>query len=225
MLIYFSPRKKVSSIKRFYRKEENPNSDTLHLSSHKHFANTVSKTSKSNFQTDIIIKVQDYTFYADKFTLSSCSQVLKMFIEKNETKQVKIKDVKPDVLRIVLHYMYSNKLNANCQNIVDVYSVARKLKMKPLIDQCIQLFLSDNVSAYIYIYAAAWELEMIVEKHIAYKEILKNFEKCAKTEEFMNLSIFQICEILIGLSLDWLESYIKRKCLSRCETVLESNEE
>ncbi|GFS58215.1 BTB domain-containing protein [Nephila pilipes] len=63
---------------------------------------------------------------------------------------------------------------------------------------------ANDANAYIYKYAVAWCLGLNREKHKMFKHILRNLEKIAEAEEFMNLNVNQICEILIGAYQDWI---------------------
>ncbi|GFY52818.1 BTB domain-containing protein [Trichonephila inaurata madagascariensis] len=130
--------------------------------------------------------------------------------DKYLTDLITINNIQPEIFQILLHFMYTLSLKINCQNVAEVYKAAENLHIKQVMAKCIQIMRANDVNAYIYKYAVAWYLGINRLKHKFFKLILRNLEEFSEAEEFMNLNVSQICEILIGASLDWVVTDIER---------------
>ncbi|GFQ96858.1 BTB domain-containing protein [Trichonephila clavata] len=162
------------------------------------------------YLTDLVIKVDDHIFHVQKDLVAYYSSVLREFIEKRTTDVITVNNIQPENFQILLHYMYTLSLKINCQNVAEVYKAAENLHIKQVMAKCIQIMRANDANAYIYKYAVAWYLGINCLKHKFFKLILRNLEEFSEAEEFMNLNLNQICEILIGASLDWIVTDIER---------------
>ncbi|GBL87795.1 hypothetical protein AVEN_81388-1 [Araneus ventricosus] len=159
--------------------------------------------------TDFVIKVGDYIFHVQKDLIAYHSVVLREFLSKNATNMITVINVEPEVMKIILHFMYTTHLKVNCQNMVEVYRAAESLRIKEIIAKCIQIMRSNDPSALIYRYTASWILGVDCARYDSLLMILRNLDGCAAEKEFMNLHVEQICEIFTAAGLEWTNAQIE----------------
>ncbi|CAL1265698.1 unnamed protein product, partial [Larinioides sclopetarius] len=159
--------------------------------------------------TDFVIKVEDYVFHVQRDLITYYSVVLREFLNKNATNKITMINVEPEVLKIILHYMYTTHLKVNCQNMVEVYTAAENLRIKEIMAKCIQIMRSSDPRAHIYKYTASGILGLDCARYDSLLMILRNFEECIAEKEFLNLEVEQICEIFTAVGLDTTNMKIK----------------
>lgn len=155
-------------------------------------------TSTQKTNEDILIKIEDVLYQVSKLVLVNSSPALKSILEDNPINRIHLIGIPPNIFNIFISYMHTGVLQINCQTLPDIFYAARKLKMKDVMVKCSQKLLARDVDSYFYLYVTATKLGLDPKKQQACEYIKKNFERCAKSEQFLLLDFEQIYEILAG---------------------------
>ena len=117
-------------------------------------------------------------------------------IEK-EKDQIEIKDISTDGLDAVLKFIYTNTINITPKNINDILHAATLLQVEPVIRFCCQYLQEEitlNNCVEITNLARFFSLNE-VDDYVK-NFILKNFGSFLRQDEFLRLSVEDVCDIL-----------------------------
>ena len=86
--------------------------------------------------TDVTLSAGDRIFKAHKFVLSICSPYFQGLFRKlgPEKHVIFLKDISPDHLEMLLHYMYRGEIKVRETELVTVLNVAQSLEVRGLTD-------------------------------------------------------------------------------------------
>ncbi|XP_067121381.1 kelch-like protein diablo [Centruroides vittatus] len=151
--------------------------------------------------SDVVLRVNKKLFAAHKSVLTCYCPFLKRHLlarGRQGIQGIDLQNVDPDSFEILLNYMYTGQLNISCQNLVDVYNASRSLEMEDVSKHCIKMLINqnDNISSKLFLYATAKKLGIQKVSQRAYKAILHKFDEISGTNEFLDLDVEQLCEIL-----------------------------
>jgi len=150
---------------------------------------------------DIKLIVESKEFDAHKSVLASCSTYFRVMfttsmIEK-EKDQIEIKDISTEGLDAVLKFIYTNTINITRNNIHDILHAATLLQVEPVIRFCCQ-YLQEEITLTncVEITNLARFFSLTEVDDYVKNFILKNFGSFLRQEEFLRLSVDDVCEIL-----------------------------
>lgn len=110
---------------------------------------------------------------------------------------IELKDISADGLECVIKFIYTNKIRISTKNIHDILHSATLLQVDPVIGFCCQ-YLQEEISlcncveiANLARFFSLTKVEDAVKKYI-----LKNFSQFVQTEEYLKLSVDDVCAIL-----------------------------
>ncbi|XP_068197197.1 kelch-like protein 40a [Antennarius striatus] len=90
---------------------------------------------------DCVLKVQDREFPCHRLVLAASSPFFKaMFLsdlEESRKREIVLKDVEPDVLGMVLRYLYTSDINLTEQNVQDIFMVANMYQIPSIFTVCV----------------------------------------------------------------------------------------
>lgn len=94
---------------------------------------TLVDTKESN--SDLVIECASKRFRAHSLLLSSRSSVFKQMTKQalmDKSFRLKVDDMKPEILKEVLHYMYSGRCNVDEFNALDMYIASERFQLRSL---------------------------------------------------------------------------------------------
>lgn len=112
-------------------------------------------------------------------------------------KRVVVSGVRGQTFKDLLEYMKSGKLELSCNNVTDIFHAACKLQMRDIIHRCIEMEAhSSAIGRQIILYKTAKRMNNVPEKNSAFYHLVSNFALVAKSDEFLQLDIGDVCELL-----------------------------
>ncbi|KAF4076831.1 hypothetical protein AMELA_G00219570 [Ameiurus melas] len=90
---------------------------------------------------DCILKIKDQDFPCHKLVLAASSPYFKaMFLsdlEESKKREVVLKDVDPDIMRMILRYLYTCDINLTEQNVQDIFMAANMYQIPSIFSVCV----------------------------------------------------------------------------------------
>ncbi|KAG8197647.1 hypothetical protein JTE90_001576 [Oedothorax gibbosus] len=157
---------------------------------------------KFNKMTDITVKLNEEKYPAHKTVLSCYSRYFKEELLKSDKNvsviNLQLEGVTNEAFSVLLRYMYTADLELNCQNLGDVYTAARKLRMDEAIDACTKIVEGkDRHEVHsVYVFVTAKKLGLQEKASSALRSMCRRFEHIAGTQEFLDLTCEQVMEYL-----------------------------
>ena len=151
--------------------------------------------------TDIVIRVGDEKIKAHKAILASCSPFLRaMFtinMKESQENEIELKEVKPEVLGLMVRYMYTGEVEVTIDNVQDVLAASNMLQLLDLKQAC-SSFLRHHIDANnclgIWTFSEMHDCAELMQEAEDY--IFRKFPDVCRSEEFQLLSIQEILKIV-----------------------------
>lgn len=90
---------------------------------------------------DCILKIKDQDFPCHKLVLAASSPYFKaMFLsdlEESKIREVVLKDVDPDIMKMILRYLYTCDINLTEQNVQDIFMAANVYQIPSIFSVCV----------------------------------------------------------------------------------------
>ena len=100
--------------------------------------------------TDVTLKVGEREYRAHKVVLASCSPYLRaMFtcgMRESQENEIELKEIKPDVMGLIIEYMYSGEAEVTTENVQDVLAASNMLQLLDLKQAC-GTFLRNHIDS------------------------------------------------------------------------------
>ena len=157
---------------------------------------------KHNVLCEVVIVVHGRHFYAHRNVLAAASPYFRAMFsssmrEQIESKPVILENITPDVMDELLSFMYTGSINITPFNVKDLVSASNYLLIDSLKEACVSFMKTTlNPSNCLGIEAAAQKYDCEALKNTAQKYISDCFEVVAQTDEFKNLSVERLTELL-----------------------------
>jgi len=150
---------------------------------------------------DVTLTVENKNFCCHRAVLASCSAYFRtMFTAhmlERDLEIIELKDISADGLESVLKFIYTNSITISTKNIHNILHSATLLQVEPVIRFCCQ-YLQEEISlcncveiANLARFFSLNDVEDAVKNYI-----LKNFSQFVQTEEYLKLSVDDVCAIL-----------------------------
>ncbi|EDO34507.1 predicted protein, partial [Nematostella vectensis] len=156
---------------------------------------------QSKILCDVVLLVENEEFSAHKGILAANSHYfMAMFttdmIEK-EQERVILKKLKPSVVKEILDFLYTGRIEIDNKNVRDLLEASSFLIISSVTDKCWQ-FLEEylNVETCLIVLSIADEFYNLDLNKKALKFLCREFLSVAKTREFLELSTAEIKELL-----------------------------
>ncbi|XP_075994228.1 kelch-like protein 40b [Genypterus blacodes] len=98
---------------------------------------------------DCVLKIKDKEFPCHRLVLCACSSyfrtILLSDLEESKKKEIILEDVEPDVMGLILKYLYTSKINVTEQNVQDIFAVANMYQIPSIFTVCVS-FLQKRLS-------------------------------------------------------------------------------
>jgi len=151
---------------------------------------------------DAIIKIDDLSFPVHRNILSACSPYFRALFTNARFDQnqheVSITGITPDSMASIIDYAYTRHVKLSWSNIEELLPAADRFIVSGLMKPCCE-FLKKNINPEncIGIRNFARTYSCTELENLAFNYTLRKFDEVStKSEEFLNMSIDQLCEIL-----------------------------
>ncbi|XP_073325883.1 kelch-like protein 10 [Pagrus major] len=149
---------------------------------------------------DAVIKVEDVEFPIHKMILCKCSSYFRaLFIRWSapDKKVVNIPGLSPDVMQIIIEFAYTGALSVTEDNVQELLIAANQFDVMDIVRACCD-FLGEQLSPENCI--GIWRFTNICScfelQSKAYQFILDHFEEVVSSEEFQDLTVRELTDIL-----------------------------
>ncbi|KAM8753765.1 kelch-like protein 10 [Acanthopagrus schlegelii] len=149
---------------------------------------------------DAVIKVEDVEFPIHKIILCQCSSYFRaLFIRWSapDMKIFSIRGLSPDMMEIIIVFAYTGSLSVTEDNVQKLLLAADQLNIKDMVRACCD-FLVEQLSPENCI--GIWQFTNICPcfelQSKAYQLILDHFEEVVSSEEFQDLTVRELTDII-----------------------------
>uniref|UniRef100_A0A3Q3IYM5 BTB domain-containing protein n=1 Tax=Monopterus albus TaxID=43700 RepID=A0A3Q3IYM5_MONAL len=151
---------------------------------------------------DCILKVGDRSIPCHRLILAACSPYFRdlYFSEDGkelDSKEVVLQDLDPNIMEVIVNYMYSAEIDINESNVQDILAVANRFQIPSVFTVCVN-FLQKNLSKKncLAIYRLGLMLNCARLAMAARDYIADRFETIAQDEEFLELAPHELFAII-----------------------------
>ncbi|XP_032237178.2 kelch-like protein 3 [Nematostella vectensis] len=164
------------------------------------FLNALRKEGESGF-CDVNLEVEGQVFAAHRCVLAANSQFFyTMFtsgMRDSNDSRIKLCSLTSGALSSILDFFYTREINISRDNVVDILEAASFLLLTPVKSACAQIILSAlRINNCISTRRVADKYALEELKIKADSFIKKNFQQVRSEEEFLDLSIGELCELI-----------------------------
>lgn len=157
---------------------------------------------------DCILKVGDRSIPCHRLIMAACSPYFRelYFAEdgkEGDRKEVVLEDLDPNVMEVIVNYMYSAEIDINDDNVQDILSVANRFQIPSVFTVCVN-YLQKKLSKRncLAIYRLGLMLNCVRLAVSARDYIADRFETIAKDEDFLELAPPELFAIIGADSLN-----------------------
>ncbi|XP_017351608.1 kelch-like protein 10 [Ictalurus punctatus] len=151
---------------------------------------------------DVVLRVDKVEFKLHKIILSARSPYFRLLFTKGSSSDQKvytITDVSPDIMELVIHYIYTQEIRVTTDNVQALSVLADRLLMQDLVRRCcdfLKAHLSPENCLGIWQYAEAYSCNELQDQ--AYTYVLHHFEDVVQSpsSKFLELNAEQLGGIL-----------------------------
>ncbi|XP_043931424.1 kelch-like protein 41 [Protopterus annectens] len=150
---------------------------------------------------DCTLKVGDKSFPCHKLILSACSPYFRehFFAEKSEDKksEMVIDNVDPNVMSLIIRYLYSAEIELNDENVQDIFAVASRFQIPSVFTVCVtylQRKLALNNCLAIFRLGLLLDCPRLAVTARDY--VCDRFEQVSKEEDFLQLAPHELISII-----------------------------
>ncbi|XP_039978414.1 kelch-like protein 10 [Xiphias gladius] len=149
---------------------------------------------------DAVIKVEDVEFQIHKIILCNCSPYFRALFERWSTadrKVFNISGLSPDTMQLIIEFAYTNSISVTENNVQDLMLAADMLNIMDVVQTCSDFFCEEFCPENCI---GIWQFTKICFSSElqckAYCYITDHFEEVVSHEEFLQLSMQELNEIL-----------------------------
>lgn len=157
---------------------------------------------------DCILKVGDRSIPCHRLILAACSPYFRELYFSEDGKEVDNKEVvlenlDPNVMEVIVNYMYSAEIDINDDNVQDILAVSNRFQIPSLFTVCVN-YLQKKLSRKncLAIYRLGLMLNCVRLAMAARDYIADRFETIAKDEDFLELASPELFAIIGGDALN-----------------------
>lgn len=151
---------------------------------------------------DCVLKVGDRSIPCHRLILAACSPYFReLFFSADDKdvdkKEVVLENLDPNVMEVVVNYMYSAEIDINDKNVQDILTIANRFQIPSVFTVCVnylQKMLSKKNCLAIYrlgLMLNSARLAIAARDYIA-----DRFETIAMDEDFLDLAPAELCAII-----------------------------
>uniref|UniRef100_A0A8C3API2 Kelch like family member 10 n=1 Tax=Cyclopterus lumpus TaxID=8103 RepID=A0A8C3API2_CYCLU len=149
---------------------------------------------------DAVIKVEDVEFEIHRVILCKCSPYFLALFQRwsgPDKKVSVIPGMSPDMMRLIIEFAYTGSVSVTADNVQELLLAADQLSVMDVVRTCCD-FLGERLHAEncIGIFRLTDVVFSAELKHGAYRYMVDHFEEVAHHEEFLQLPLEQLVDIL-----------------------------
>lgn len=156
---------------------------------------------------DCVLKVQEKTFPCHRLVLAASSPFFKaMFLsdlEESKKREIVLKDVEPDVLEMILRYLYTSDINLTEQNVQDIFMVANMYQIPSIFSVCVSYLQEKLVLGNCL---AIFRLGLLLDcprlALVAREFICERFQVAVRDQDFLQLGPSELAMIITSDALN-----------------------
>nr|XP_020460131.1 kelch-like protein 40a [Monopterus albus] len=156
---------------------------------------------------DCVLKIQDKKLPCHRLVLAASSPFFKaMFLsdlEESKKREIVLKDVKPGVMGMILHYLYTSDINLTEQNVQDIFMAANMYQIPSIFSVCVSYLQKKLVLGNCF---AILKLGLLLEcprlTLSAREFICEHFKVVVRDEDFLQLGPSELAMILTSDALN-----------------------
>uniref|UniRef100_A0AAY4E0J8 BTB domain-containing protein n=1 Tax=Denticeps clupeoides TaxID=299321 RepID=A0AAY4E0J8_9TELE len=152
---------------------------------------------------DCTLKVGDRCFPCHRLIMAACSPYFREIFfsedgkEVENTKEVVLEDVDPNILDMIIHYLYSAEIDLNDDNVQAIFAVANRFQIPSVFTVCVN-YLQKKLSVANSL--AVFRLGLVLScprLAVAARDfIADHFDSLSKDEEFQQLAAHELFAII-----------------------------
>ncbi|XP_023142153.2 kelch-like protein 41a [Amphiprion ocellaris] len=157
---------------------------------------------------DCILKVGDRSIPCHRLILAACSPYFRELFfsedgKEEDKKEVVLENLEPNILEVIVNYMYSAEIDINDDNVQDILAVANRFQIPSVFTVCVN-YLQKKMSkkSCLAIYRLGLMLNSARLAIAARDYIADRFETIAKDEDFLELAPPELFAIIGADSLN-----------------------
>ncbi|XP_062384862.1 kelch-like protein 7 [Sardina pilchardus] len=150
---------------------------------------------------DVILVVQGKHIMAHRVVLAAASHFFNLMFTTNMMEstahEVELKCAEPDIIELLVEFVYTARISVNSSNVQSLLNAANQYQIEPVKKMCVD-FLKDQVDETncLSISALAECLDCPELKVAADDFIHQHFTDVYKLDEFLQLDVFQVTQLL-----------------------------
>lgn len=170
---------------------------------------------------DCILKVGDRSIPCHRLILAACSPYFRELYFSEDGKEVDktevvLENLDPNIMEVIVNYMYSAEIDINDNNVQDILAVANRFQIPSVFTVCVN-YLQKKLSKKncLAIYRLALMLNCARLAIAARDYIADRFETIAKDEDFLELAPPELFAIIGADALNVEKEEVVFECLMR----------
>ncbi len=170
---------------------------------------------------DCVLKVGDRSIPCHRLILAACSPYFRELYfsadgKEVDKKEVVLENLDPNVMEVIVNYMYSAEIDINDNNVQDILAAANRFQVPSVFTVCVN-FLQKKLSKKncLAIYRLGLMLNCVRLATAARDYIADRFETVAKDEDFLELAPPELFAIIGADSLNVEKEEAVFECLMR----------
>ncbi|KAK7898361.1 hypothetical protein WMY93_019214 [Mugilogobius chulae] len=155
---------------------------------------------QKNIFCDAVLKVEDSEFPVHKVILCNSTEYFRAMFErwaKPEDREFTIRRISPKIMSLVLDWIYTKTIRLSCKIIQEVTLAADMLLLDELVEDCFQTMQKHmSLKNCIGIWAFSDVVISTTTRDLARRFILSRFEEVMDTEQFQQLTAYELTGFL-----------------------------
>ncbi|XP_078392744.1 kelch-like protein 40b [Cetorhinus maximus] len=162
---------------------------------------------ENNRFVDCILKVKDKEFPCHRLVLAACSPYFRaMFLsdlEESKKREIALEDVEPDMVEVLLRYIYTSEVQLSDNNVQDIFTAANMFQIPSIFTVCISYLQKRlGLSNCLAIFRLGLMLDCPRLAVGARDFVCDHFNLISKDQDFLQLSPNEIIAIVASDSLN-----------------------
>ncbi|KAJ8418778.1 hypothetical protein AAFF_G00002770 [Aldrovandia affinis] len=156
---------------------------------------------------DCVLKIKDKEFPCHRLVLAACSSYFRAMFQSDKeefkNREIVLEEVEPDIMEIILKYIYTSNISVTEQNVQDIFTVANLLQIPSIFTVCVS-FLQKRLSLSncMAIFRLGLMLDCPRLAMSARDFICNRFKLIVRDQDFLDLSQSELAAIIASDALN-----------------------
>ncbi|KAJ8375013.1 hypothetical protein SKAU_G00055930 [Synaphobranchus kaupii] len=162
---------------------------------------------ESDTFVDCVLKIKDKEFPCHRLVLAACSSFFRAMFksgqEEFKKREIVLEEVEPDIMEIILKYIYTSNIVVTEHNVQDIFTVANLLQIPSIFTVCVS-FLQKRLSLSncVAIFRLGLMLDCPRLAISARDFICKSFQLIRQDQDFLDLNPSELAAIIASDTLN-----------------------